>query len=736
MPTLRWPLWLQITLAMSIASVAVAVAAGALMRTIETDFLRDELRRESVRTAQAMTLALGKPAVAGDTLALEAVAERADRRDARIHSVALLDAGGRTVSRWVRDREVTPGEIFYYSFPAEMPGGARGSLVVSWDVGRLVREIAQHVERLQLDVFLVVGVLGAVLVVLVHFLVISPVDALGRGLDQLARGETEARFRLPRLAAAELVRIARSLADLGRYQRELRETQASLEKARRAAEAASEAKGRFLAVMSHEIRTPINGVIGNLEVLADSTLDASDRALVAAAQRAASSLLENINEILDFSRLESGALELEEVEFALEAQLDDIAAGITGLLDPSRVKLVVDFDCALPERVRGDPLRLRQVLTNLLGNAAKFTHDGAIVLRARGAGGGRLALEVADSGIGIAPEQQATLFEPFTQADSSTSRQYGGSGLGLSIVKQLVELMGGAVSLDSAPGRGSTFRVDLPLSPTSPPRDLRVEGSEARRLLLLDDRPQSVDALGAAVASLGFATSPDEALALAPGAHAALLDGLLVTAAGGAAWVDRLRTAAGGRPQVLLRVPPGVRVPEGAAVDAVVLEPVRRDELRAALAARPTAPDDAPPQAAPLTAARVLVVDDNAMNREVALAMLERLGVDADSAGSGDEALERAAAVHYDVVLMDEQMPGMDGRETTRRLRRRSPHRGGGAHRECRRGRGDALPGGRDGRVPEQAGAPRRAAQPAVALDTRAGRAGARRRRRRRLAGC
>ena len=247
-------------------------------------------------------------------------------------------------------------------------------------------------------------------------------------------------------------------------------------------------------------------------------------------------------------------------------------------------------------------------------------------------------------------------------------------------MKQLVELMGGAVSLDSAPGRGSTFRVDLPLSAASPPRDLRLEGSAARRLLLLDDRPQSVDALGAAVASLGFApvpaASPDEALALAPGVHAALLDGLLVTAAGGAAWVDRLRAAAGGRPQVLLRVPPGVRVPEGAAVDAVVLEPVRREELRAALAARPTDLDDAPPQAAPLTAARVLVVDDNAMNREVALAMLERLGVDADSAGSGDEALERAAAVHYDVVLMDEQMPGLDGRETTRRLRRREHERG------------------------------------------------------------
>jgi signal transduction histidine kinase/DNA-binding response OmpR family regulator len=673
MSTTRWPLWLQLTSAMVAASVAVAVTAGEVMRVIETDYLRDELRRESLRTSEAMTLHLSGPVAAGDSGKLEALVEVADRAEAAIHSLALLDAGGATLSRWVRDDAGEPGQVFYYSIPTRIPGRGAGKLVMSWDVSGLMRAIQEHVDRLRFNVFLIVGMLSAVLVVLVHFMVTRPVEALRHGLVELSRGETERPILLPRVAASELEHLAESLGELGRYQRELRETQQSLEQARQAAEAASAAKGRFLAVMSHEIRTPINAVIGNLELLDTGTLGVGEKSLLASAQRGANSLLEVINEILDFSRVESGRLQLEEVEYQLESQINDVASSVTGLIEHSQVELVVDFDATLPGRVKGDSMRLRQVLTNLLGNAAKFTHQGSVVLRATRLAADRMRVQVQDTGIGIPSEQQAALFEPFTQADSSTTRRFGGTGLGLSIVKQLVELMGGRIGVESGPGEGSTFWAELPLRECEAPRRFELPGGP--RTVLVEDNAFACAAIRGYLEAFGIvpetATSLSEALERAPGADCLILDVGMTEGAGGAACVDGLR-AATGQPgtRVILLVPPGSEVAPGMIVDSIVLKPVRRDELFACLNDSALVPDERAEETAASVDARVLLVDDNPMNLQVALAMLARLGIDADTASGGREALRRLADGGYDVVLMDEQMPDMDGLEATRELRR------------------------------------------------------------------
>jgi len=711
MLTRRWPLWLQLTSAMVLASVAVALVAGHAMRAIETDYLRDELRRETLRTSQALTMTLAGPAVSGDESRLLAVMERASREDARIHSLALIDSAGRSVARWVVEDQADPGQVFYFSIPVSIPARGQGQLVVSWNVAGLMADIQRHVERLRANVFLTVGLLSGVLVVLVHLLVMRPVDRLRRGLDALARGEGGPPTRLSWLAASELDRLAGSLGELARYQRELRDTQASLEQARHAAEVASQAKGRFLAVMSHEIRTPINGIVGSLELLGDAELGAADRSLVASAQRSADSLLEIINEILDFSRVESGRVELEEVEYQLEAQVNDVANSIVGLLDPEEVELVVDFDPALPGRVRGDPLRLRQVLTNLLGNAAKFTRSGHLVLRVRRLAPDRMRIEVEDTGIGVSAERQATLFEPFTQADSSTTRQYGGTGLGLSIVKQLVDLMGGSISLRSQAGEGSTFTVELPLVAVAEPRRFEAGPLAGSRVLVAEPQPQARAALVRYLGSFGLspleAADADAALAAVRAQRDLCLlavDAGLARRAGSGGFVHALRGACGAPgARLVLLTAPGEALPQDAAFDAVLLKPVKRDELfsalsgrggharahavpsnrpqPAALAAPVAAPPAVPPGAAagPATgaatpareapAARVLVVDDNPMNLQVAVAMLERLGLAAETAHSGEEALERLARERFEVVLMDEQMPGMDGLEATRRLR-------------------------------------------------------------------
>ena len=272
-----------------------------------------------------------------------------------------------------RTKRSSLDEIVYFRVPTPLPGQPDAQLVVSWNVSGQLNRIEQHVERIRSNVFVAIALLSGLLVLLVDFLVVRPVSSLREGLDRLVRGGASRVVSLSRFAASELARLAHSVRELGHYQHELRDAQDSLVEARKQAELASEAKGRFLAVMSHEIRTPMNGVLGNLELLDDKQLNNSQRALVGNAKRAADSLLEIINEILDFSRVESGRLELESNEFHLEELLHDVASSISGLLNPAEVELVVDFDPALPETILGDPLRLRQVLTNLLGNAAKFT---------------------------------------------------------------------------------------------------------------------------------------------------------------------------------------------------------------------------------------------------------------------------------------------------------------------------------------------------------------------------
>ncbi len=678
----RWPLWLQITSAMVVVGLAVAVAAGQVTRVIETDYLRDELRRESLRASESLTVHLARPIAQGDERELRALVESSRREDASIHSVALIDRAGRSVSRWVGGGEVAPGEVFYFSVATEIPGAGPGQLVVSWNVAGLIHRIQEHVERLRRNVFFIVASLSALLVALVHFLVVRPVETLRRGLDELSHGATGVAVRLPAFAATELDRLAGSLDELQRHQRELRDTQASLELARNKAEVASEAKGRFLAVMSHEIRTPINGVVGSLELLSDGNLSATQRSLLSNALRSTDSLLEIINEILEFSRVESGRLQLEEVEYQLEAQINDVASSMAALVDPARVELVVDFDPGLPGRVRGDPLRLRQVLTNLLGNAAKFTESGAVVLRARRLAQDRMRLEVRDTGIGISEQQQALLFEPFTQADSSTTRRYGGTGLGLSIVKQLVELMGGRIGIESRPGEGSTFWVELPLASREAPRSFDAPDLSGGQALLLEDDPYASEALEGYLRSFGLdvLTAADgpralqQAAAVGGGVRYAVMDAGIVEASGGGGFLAGLRTAGRGHTRVVVLVPPGGNVPEDAPIDAVLLKPVKRDELFSALTqarAEVAAEADAPVASDAAGTATVLVVDDNAMNRQVAVAMLSRFGVRSDAAGSGEEALKRLSSRRYDVVLMDEQMPGMDGLETTRRLRQR-----------------------------------------------------------------
>jgi len=465
---------------------------------------------------------------------------------------------------------------------------------------------------------------------------------------------------------------------------------AELERARAAAEQANRSKSDFLANMSHEIRTPINGVIGMTNVLLDTPLSESQRECVEIVRSSGEALLALVNDILDFSKIEAGKMELERIDFDVRSVIDDALGSVALAALGKDLELVADVATEVPTIVRGDPGRLRQCLINLLSNAVKFTAQGHVAVEvgavARTAAGMQLRFTVSDTGIGIPADRLDRLFREFSQVDSSTTRHYGGSGLGLSIVKRLAGLMNGAVGVASEPDAGSRFWFTAELAVPS-----AVVAGEARplaaRALLLDGHAVAARSLARQLEALGCAVEPcpDEAAFIAALAEAtapaiALVDVRLLTGPLTAA-LARAR-ARPGAPRFVLLAPLGLAAAPPAGFDAILSKPVRRQQLYACLSglvdAAPAAPPAQAPHAPQRAGCRVLLVEDNAVNRRVAEHQLHKLGCSVAVACNGVEGVAAALGGHFDLVLMDCQMPLLDGFDATRQIRQ---HEAGGERR-------------------------------------------------------
>ncbi len=458
-----------------------------------------------------------------------------------------------------------------------------------------------------------------------------------------------------------------------------------LERARRAAEDANIAKSQFLANMSHEIRTPINGVIGMTHVLLDSPLPDAQRECVEILKSSGEALLALINDILDVSKVEAGKLELEEIELDVRAVVDDALGAIAMTALGKDLEVAAHVAADVPFRLRGDPGRLRQCLVNLLGNAVKFTAEGEVTVEADllslEGDAALLRFTVADTGIGIAADRLDRLFQQFSQVDASTTRHFGGSGLGLSIVKRLAALMGGDVGVSSTPGEGSRFWFTVRLEAA----DVVAPRVESLRVLVLASNEtaggflvRQLESLGHAAAYSATAEELERAIAALPAGApvVAIIDGRLHDA-DPAAVAARCRALPQAPALVLLSRLGEAPARPPAGIDAVLTKPVRSLQLSACLerllaAPRVAADAGKVAEAAPgaeRAAWRVLLVEDNAVNRRVAEHQLTRLGCIVGIATNGVEAIAAVAETAWDLVLMDCQMPILDGFDATREIR-------------------------------------------------------------------
>ena len=664
----------------------VAYITGEYMRTVQTTTLEESFQSHSQKTFSMLFATSLDAVLSEDQPYLETIVAQSIELDEDIHALSVVNEFNQVLAAWQSDEVLADSLKIPFEQDVVFEGESFGTVSIVWDASTQRQTVRDHVNKIWAYTITAFTLVAMIVMLVVTRLVIAPIRAIHSKLVEIQVDKHGEPIVVE--AARELDELADTVNELGNLieLKQIREKEL---------EEISKSKSEFLANMSHELRTPMNGVLGMLNLLSKTELDNSQEDCVDTAVSSGKNLLNLINDILDFSKIEAGRLEFEKIDFNLLALIEDTCSALATQAHSKNLELVMELDFTIPVMVNGDPTRVRQVLTNLMGNAIKFTSEGEIVVRAKYANpaSGLVSIEVQDSGVGIKDSAIRTIFDSFAQADGSTTRQFGGTGLGLSISKQLVEGLGGEIKVTSEPGNGSVFGFSIPFGACStevPPKVFnKLVGAN---LLVLDGNHTALASLASCLKLLGANVSAFDSgikgLKLLHGKAGKKVDAILVsgklTDMEGEEFVSKL---ASNRDHDQIKIMSLVYMNSqshnllannNTRVGAHLTKPTRLESLHSILSdlisgeLSSSIQDKQQVDAASekvVVGGKVLVVEDNEINQMVALGMLESLGYEVDTADNGALALKALESNEFDVILMDCQMPEMDGYEATRRIR-------------------------------------------------------------------